>query len=85
MTILAKTKTHLVEYERGHGGLLTITRADGKCVGMAGKRICGDFKDCLKTHTPQQVTDCYLRMANSMGIEWEPLYKSSAMLRLLAQ
>ena len=81
MTVLAKTETHLAEYTRHAGGLLTIARQDGKCIGLSGKKIAGDFRDCLKTHTPQQVIDCYLKMAPKA--EWKPLYKEHLMHELL--
>lgn len=83
MTLLARTATHLAEYTTHGGGLLTIAREDGKCVGFRGKGIAGDFRACLKTHKPQEVVDTYLRIASSLKCEWGPLYKASAMPSLL--
>ncbi len=74
MTILAYTTTHLVEYERT-GSLLTIARhSDGKCKGLTGKGIAGNFKDSLNGVNAQRVTNLFLRMAENQ--EWKPLYKA---------
>lgn len=79
MTILAETKDYLVEFE---ARLLTISRySDGHCKGYSGKRVAGEFRDCLKTHTPERVIDLYLKMFR--GQDWQPLYKPERMPRAL--
>lgn len=76
MTILASTADHLVEFE---AGILTIARrTDGYCLAMKGKRIAGDFRDCLKTHAPERVIQTYMRLAQQAKIDWTPLYKPKA-------
>ncbi len=74
MTILAYTSEYLVEYESGQGGgLLTIARhMDGHCKGLTGRGIAGQFRDCLKTHSPAKAVEVFLKMAKSRG--WAPLY-----------
>ena len=77
MTVLAKTADHLVEFENG---MLTIARySDGHCVGLTGKGIAGQFRDCLKTHTPERVVEVFLKIVpNAM---WQPLYHPDKMPR----
>jgi len=80
MTILAITADHLVEFE---AGFLTIARySDGYCKGAKAKGIAGQFRDCLKTHTPERTVECFLRMMRKF--EWEPLYKPHCMPRSLS-
>jgi len=75
MTILAMTDDYLVEYE---SGILTISRySDGYCKACKGKRVAGDFRDCLKTHSVEKVIDVYLKMIAKFP--WQPLYKPSRM------
>lgn len=70
MTILASTPDYLVEFE---AGMLTIARrVDGHCVAMRGRGIAGDFRDCLKTHSPERVIQTYLRICPRPV--WSPLY-----------
>ena len=77
MTILAKTDEHLVEFECG---VLTIARySDGHCLGLRGKGIAGQFRECLKTHSPKRVVATFIRMCH--GQEWQPLYKPARMPR----
>jgi len=83
MTVLAKTKTHIAEYERGHGGLLTIARSDGKCLGLTGKGIADQFRDCIRTSGADKTIDCFIRLALYSGSDWRPLYKKSAMPNIL--
>lgn len=79
MTILAETENNLVEYEHG---VLTITDlATGHALAATGKRIAGDFRDCLKTHSPERVTATYIRLLRGRGIEWEPLYNPDKLAR----
>lgn len=74
MTILAYTSEYLVEYTIPGGGLLTIARhGDGHCKGLIGQGIAGEFRDCLKTHSPAKVIEVFLKMA--LNAEWRPLYK----------
>lgn len=76
MTILANTAEYLVEFE---ARILTIARrTDGHCVALSGRGIAGDFRDCLKTHSPERVIETYLRLCR--GIPWEPLYKPERMV-----
>lgn len=64
MTILAKTEAYLVEYE---AGFLSIARySDGKALGLQGKRIAGDFKECLKKEGAERTIATYIRMAEAM-------------------
>ena len=72
MTVLASTTEHLVEYEAGF--LSIARRSDGHCKALKGKGIAGQFRACLKTHSPERVTECFLRMARNQ--EWQPLYKA---------
>jgi hypothetical protein len=77
MTILAITEDYLVEYE---SGLLTISRyTDGYCLGFSGRRVAGEFRDCLKTHTADKVIETYIKIAR--GAQWEPMYKPHRMPR----
>jgi hypothetical protein len=77
VTILAKTQDHLVEFE---SGMLTIARyTDGHCIGLAGKGIAGQFRECLKTHTPERVIATFLRM--DPKATWQPLYCPERMPR----
>lgn len=79
MTVLAQTESHLVEFEFG---VLTIARySDGHCLMLKGRGIAGHFRDCLKTHSPQRVTETFIRMCR--GQEWQPLYKPHRMPREL--
>ena len=76
-TLLAKTQEYLVEYE---GGALHIARyLDGYAIGMRGKGICGQFKACLKTHSPERAIQTFLRMLP--GATWKPCYKPERMPR----
>jgi hypothetical protein len=71
MTILASTADYLVEYE---AGMLTIARRyDGNCIGLTGRGIAGQFRDCLKTHGAERTIQTYIRMVP--GATWQPLYK----------
>lgn len=73
-TVLAATAEYLVEYA---GGMLTIARrSDGHCIAFTGRRVAGEFRDCLKTHSPERVIACYIRMAPGA---WAPLYKPEGM------
>lgn len=79
MTILASTDDHLAEFE---AGVLTIARySDGHCKTMKARGIAGEFRRCLKTHTPERVIATYLRLADQAGCKWEPLYKPDYMPR----
>ena len=74
MTVLANTTDHLVEYEYG---MLSIARKiDGKAMCFKGKRVCGNFRDCLKTHSAERTIQTWLLIIS--GNEWQPLYKSDA-------
>lgn len=75
MTILARTPEYLVEYE---AGFLSIARySDGHCKAAKAKGIAGQFRACLKTHSPERTIECFLRMMRKF--EWEPLYKAHRM------
>jgi hypothetical protein len=77
VTILAQTSEYLVEYE---SGMLTIARySDGHCLAFTGKRVAGEFRDCLRTHPPERVVATYIRIAR--GATWQPLYKPECMPR----
>lgn len=79
MTVLARTADHLVEFE---AGMLTIARReDGHCLAVRQKGIAGDFRADLATYGTERVVQFWLRMLSSH--EWKPLYKASAMPRLL--
>ncbi|WP_419902091.1 hypothetical protein [Kiloniella sp.] len=78
MTILAETQDYLVEYETG---LLTIARySDGHCIGFKGRRVAGEFRDCLKTHSPERVVETFIKAAGP-NPKWGPLYKPHKMPR----
>jgi len=80
MTLLAETSEYLVEYERYAGGMITIARySDGHALAFTGKRVSGEFRDCLRTHSPETVIQTYIRMAKGMKIEWSPFYSPSKM------
>lgn len=75
MTILARTAEHLVEYE---AGFLSIARyTDGHCKAAKAKGIAGQFRACLRTHSPERVVETFLRMMRRHP--WEPLYKPHRM------
>jgi len=75
MTILAKTSDYIAEFE---ANMLTISRyADGNCLAMQGKGIAGQFRDCLKTHSPEHVIQTFMRLAPNKT--WQPLYKPEFM------
>lgn len=80
--VLASTASHFVEHGRsGSSGpvLFIVRRTDGHCIAMtAGRRAVGEFRDCLRTHSAERVIACYLRMAESAGCKWSPLYKATA-------
>lgn len=77
MTTLTKTTDYLVEFE---AGMLTISRySDGHCLAMTGKRIAGDFRDCLKTHSLERCVDTFIRLSPSKT--WQPMYKPQYMPR----
>lgn len=77
MTILAITEKYLVEYE---SRILTISRySDGHCLSFAGRRVAGEFRDCLKTHTAEQTVETYIKIARNKP--WEPMYKPHRMPR----
>lgn len=60
MTILARTDDYCAEYE---SGLLTIVRrTDGAFKAFSGRRVAGEFRDCLKTHTPERVFEVWIKM-----------------------
>lgn len=63
MTILAKTADHLAEFECG---ILTIARySDGHAIALKGRGIAGQFRDCLKTATPEKVISTFIRIGES--------------------
>jgi len=79
MTILAHTKEYLAEYENG---LLTISRdTDGQCKALKGRGIAGSFRECLATHTNDQVIKVFLKMMR--GQIWQPLYKPNHVNRIV--
>lgn len=80
---LAKTPDYLVElgHARGYGYLLTIARkTDGHCVAFYGRLVGESFREAVKRYGVQQTIESYLRIA---GDSWEPLYKASAIQRML--
>ena len=75
-TVLAATPEYLAEYQRA-GRLLTIARrSDGHAVALTGPSVAGDFRDCLRTHTPERVCETFAAIA---GADWHPLYKAHAL------
>jgi len=87
MTVLAVTTDHLVEYEAG--SLTIARRIDGNCLsirkGDGGiTSPAGDFRHMCKRVGTYKATDRFLNIATAIGAKWEPLYKASAMPRLLA-
>ncbi len=75
MTVLAETENYLVEYDQcGSFRMLTITdKWNGFAKSLFGPRIAGDFRDCLKTHSPEKAIETWLRIANDQS--WEKVYK----------
>lgn len=80
MTVLAKTADMLAEYESGM--LFIARRSDGHCVAMRGIGIAGDFRAAVKLYGAERAIDTYVRLGENLG-GWKPLYKASAMPRLL--
>jgi hypothetical protein len=81
VTVLAKNHDYIVEFEPTGQRLLTIARrSDGYCLAFTGARVAGEFRDCLKTHDLERIVQTYERIARGV---WRPLYKASAMPRLL--
>lgn len=74
MKPLIDTTNWLVEFESGC--LFVTDRATGLSATMTGPGIAGDVRDCLKTHTPDDVAACYARIANGIGCAWEAHYKT---------
>jgi hypothetical protein len=72
-TTLTETDDYRVEYESKM--LSIVHKASGQAVSLTGKRIAGDFRDCLQTHTPDRVIRTYMRLAKSAGANWQPMYK----------
>lgn len=68
MTILASTPAYVVEHESGVFSIMR--RADNMGLHMTGKRIVGDFRDCLRTHAPERVIQTYIRLGESVT-KWE--------------
>lgn len=75
MTTLAETPYYLVEYDQwaGHRLLGITDKFTGLCKTMTSDRIAGEFRDCLRTHSPERVIQTYLRLA--ANLPWEPTYK----------
>jgi hypothetical protein len=79
MTVLTRTTDYLVEFE---DGMLTIARReDGHCLAVRQKGIAGGFRADLAKYGAERVVQFWLRLLSSH--EWKPLYKASAMPRLL--
>ena len=78
MTILASTKDYLVEFEFS---LFTISRrTDGHCKALHKQRgIVGTFKKAQKRDGTDAAIDRFLRIATTIGAEWQPLYKPHKM------
>ncbi len=73
MTVLANTKHYLVEYDQSPVALLSIVHVEsGKAVSLTGKRVAGEFRDCLKTHTADRVIETFIKLG---GNDWRPMYK----------
>ena len=82
MTVLAETNEYLVEFEQSPTPMLTISRySDGCCKAMTGKGLSSQFKDCLKTHSAEKVTQTFLKLANTVCPDWGPMYKPKKMPR----
>jgi len=82
MTVLAKTADYLAEFE---SGMLSIARrSDGHCVAMRAPRLSADFRACIKAHGADRTIATYIKIGERLG-GWKPLYKASAMPRLLGE
>lgn len=80
MTILASTPAHLVEFENGFMSI--HRRSDERHLALKGKRIAGDFRDCLKTHPAERVIATFIRMAGP-AVTWHaPIYKPGVLATL---
>lgn len=74
MTTLIDTASWLIEMDTPRHMSIT-NRETGLSAMITGKRLVGDLRSCLKTHTPDQVGACYARMATSIGAPWQAVYK----------
>lgn len=83
MTVLAVTASHLVEFE---SGLLSVIRwDDGRALSFTGRRVAGEFRDCLRSHGAERATATFIRIAGP-GADWTaPPYKPSALARMRAE
>ncbi|MTH96565.1 hypothetical protein [Roseibium sp. RKSG952] len=63
MTFLANTNKFVVEFEQRPKPHMTITRkSDGLSIMIKAKGLAGMFRDCLKTRSPDKVTETFIRM-----------------------
>lgn len=82
MTILASTDEHVVEHESGVFSIMR--RADNMALHMEGRRIVGDFRDCLKTHSPERVIATYIRMGEQVT-SWQASGYKAGVLETLGR
>ena len=80
MTVLASTADHLVEFEAGM--LIIHRRSDERHMALTGKGIAGQFRDCLKTHTPEKVISTFTRIAGPNPTWHEPMFKPGVLATL---
>ncbi len=78
---LAEIPLYRMEYCRypGHGYMLSLVdKATGQAKSIAGRRVVGECRSCLKSAGPEEVIRVYLRMMRA--IEWRVMYKKGALL-----
>lgn len=75
MTILARTRDHLVEFE---AGFLSIARyTDGHCKAWKKVGISAEFRADCKRFGADRTVETYLQLLRRA--EWEPLYQPQRM------
>lgn len=80
MTILASSAEYIAEYDCGV--LFIHRKSDDRHIALEGRRIAGNFRDCLATHSPERVIQTFIRMAGPKVAWREPLYKPDTLALL---
>lgn len=72
MTIVLSTPDYVVEHEPRHRLLTIARRADGQCLAFQGRRVAGQFRDCVRTHGSDYTLGRWIAWGRDA---WTPLYK----------
>ena len=83
--VIARDTNHLMQVtnRNTNRGMITVARReDGCCKALFGRGLARGYLDALKTRAPADVIASFLRATQREG--WQPLYKASAMPRLLS-